>query len=160
MAGDALRALNNAHARETSHLSAADWAGLVAQAFAALAILSGSDAAPEGFVVALDQDADYASPNFVWFRERFERFVYVDRVVVAAAARGRGHARQLYGAVATVARAAGHARIVCEVNQRPPNPGSDAFHAALGFVPLATRALASDKTVRYLALDLALVGDR
>ena len=42
----------------------------------------------DAFLIALDQDADYDNPNFRWMRSRFERFVYVDRVVVAARARG------------------------------------------------------------------------
>ena len=50
----------------------------------------------DAFLLAFDQDADYDSPNFLWFRERYPRFVYVDRIVVAAAARGRGLARLLY----------------------------------------------------------------
>jgi uncharacterized protein len=33
-------------------------------------------------MLAFDQDADYDSPNFLWFRERLARFVYADRVVV------------------------------------------------------------------------------
>ncbi len=45
----------------------------------------------EALLLAFDQAADYDSPNFLWFRERFPRFVYVDRIVVAGEARGRGH---------------------------------------------------------------------
>jgi predicted GNAT superfamily acetyltransferase len=44
----------------------------------------------EAFIIALDQNAEYANPNFSWFRARYGRFVYVDRVVTAAAARGWG----------------------------------------------------------------------
>lgn len=43
-------------------------------------------------MLAMDQDADYASPNFQRFRARYPRFVYVDRIVVAQSARGRGYA--------------------------------------------------------------------
>ena len=50
----------------------------------------------DAFMLALDQDADYDSPNFLWFRDRYPRFVYVDRIVVATRARGRGLARLLY----------------------------------------------------------------
>jgi predicted GNAT superfamily acetyltransferase len=57
----------------------------------------------------------------------------------------------LFGA----ARAAGHERIVCEVNSDPPNPASEAFHKALGFAPVGEALLGNGKTVTYLALKLA-----
>ena len=50
---------------------------------------------------------------------------------------------------------AGHDRVVCEVNQNPPNPASDAFHAALGFVEVGTASVYDgSRTVRYLSRDL------
>ena len=86
-----LLALNNDHAAELSLLDEASFAQLVDTAFIALQT---EDAA--ALVIAFDQAGAYDSPNFLWFRERFERFVYVDRVVVSPAARGRGLARALY----------------------------------------------------------------
>jgi len=142
---DLLLALNNGHARETSVLDRDALGRLVAMAFRARRI-----GAADAFLIALDQDADYASPNFLWFRDRHARFVYVDRVVTAPAARGRGHARALYRDLFDAARTAGHDRVVCEVNTRPPNPGSDAFHARLGFVTVGAADLAGGKSVRYL----------
>ena len=99
----------------------------------------------------LDQAADYDSVNYLWFRERYPAFVYVDRVVVADSARGRGLARALYDDLFVAAKAAGHERIVCEVNSDPPNPASDRFHAALGFVTVGAAAIhGGKKTVTYL----------
>src|SRR5882672_5699801 len=49
--------------------------------------------------------------NFLWFRLRYPRFVYVDRIVVTAAARGRGHARRLYDELFRHALEAGHEHI-------------------------------------------------
>jgi hypothetical protein len=48
------------------------------------------------------------------------------------------------------ARAAGHERVVCEINFDPPNPGSDAFHAKLGFSEIGRATLANCKSLRYL----------
>jgi uncharacterized protein len=149
--GPALLALNNAHARELSWLEPARLAHLVEQAFLARRI---GDL--DAFLLAFDQDADYDSPNFRWFCARYPRFVYVDRIVVASSARGRGCARRLYGDLFEHAARAGHERVVCEVNSRPPNPGSDAFHAALGFVEVGSAAIhGGSKTVRYLSRTLA-----
>lgn len=144
--GLALLALNNAHAVELSWLEPGRLAHLVAEAFVARRV-----GVADALLLTFDQAADYDSPNFLWFRARYDRFVYVDRVVVADAARGRGLARRLYDALFDAARAAGHERIVCEVNAEPPNPASDAFHAALGFVPVGTAAIhGGKKTVTYL----------
>ena len=87
----AILALNNEHAAELSWLEPERLSFLLGEAFYARRV-----GALEAFIMTFDQDANYDSPNFLWFRERYQRFVYVDRVVVAGAARGRGHARRLY----------------------------------------------------------------
>jgi uncharacterized protein len=144
--GQALIALNNAHAQELSWLEPERLEHLVKQAFLARRIGN-----LDAFLLAFDQDARYDSPNFLWFRCRYPRFVYVDRIVVASSARGRGHARRLYLDLFEQAARAGHERVVCEVNSNPPNPESDAFHAALGFVEVGHASIHNDsKTVRYL----------
>ncbi|TIR91927.1 MAG: GNAT family N-acetyltransferase, partial [Mesorhizobium sp.] len=103
-------------------------------------------------IMCFDQDASYESPNFLWFRERYSRFVYVDRVVVAAEARGRGHARRLYEDLFEHVRRACHTIVTCEVNADPPNPTSDAFHAALGFGEVGDAVIhGGRKSVRYYA---------
>jgi uncharacterized protein len=147
--GRDLLALNNAHARELSWLEPDRLAHLVDTAFQASRI------GGEAFLLAFDQDADYDSWNFLWFRARHARFVYIDRVVVAPSARGRGHARRLYEVLFVKAANSGHDRVVCEVNSIPPNPVSDAFHAALGFNETGT-GVSPDraKTVRYLSYTL------
>jgi predicted GNAT superfamily acetyltransferase len=142
---DSLLALNNRSAVETSFLEPDRFAQMVAGAFAALHV---PDA--KALLVTFDQNADYDSPNFLWFQGRFARFVYIDRIVVDEAARGLGLARKLYEQLFDLARAAGHDLIACEVNSQPPNPGSDAFHAAMGFVEAGSASPAPGKTVRYL----------
>ena len=141
--------LNNAHAVELSLLDAAGLERLVAAAFAAERI-----GPADALLIAFDQDADYDSPNFLWFRDRYAQFVYVDRVVTAEPARGRGLAGRLYRDLIQRARDAGHDRIVCEVNSDPPNPGSEAFHRRFGFQPVGEARLANGKTVTYLAFDI------
>lgn len=142
---DGLLALNNRSAAETSFLDPARLEHMVAEAFAALHV---PDA--QALLIAFDERADYDSPNFRWFKDRLERFVYIDRIVVDERARGRGLARGLYGQLFDLARAAGHTVVACEVNAMPPNPGSDAFHASLGFVEAGNAALNPGKAVRYL----------
>lgn len=147
----AILALNNQHAAELSWLEPERLSVLLGEAFYARRI-----GALEAFILTFDQDAGYDSPNFLWFRERYASFVYVDRVAVAAAARGRGHARRLYADLFEHAVAAGHRLVTCEVNAEPPNPASDAFHAALGFAEVGTAVIhGGAKSVRYYARHLA-----
>ena len=142
----ALLTLNNAHAQELSWLEPERLDYLVREAFLARRIGN-----LDAFLLAFDQDARYDSPNFIWFRARYPRFVYVDRIVVAPLARGRGCARRLYADLFEHAVRAGHDRVVCEVNKMPPNAASDAFHAALGFVEVGTASVhGGSRTVRYL----------
>jgi predicted GNAT superfamily acetyltransferase len=149
----AILALNNDHAVELSWLDGARLRHLLKEAF--YARRAGHVAA---FLLAFDQGADYDSPNYLWFRERYRRFVYVDRIVVAPAMRKRGLANRLYEDLFLVAREAGHDRVVCEVNSHPPNPASDAFHEALGFAEVGRAAIhGGAKTVRYLACSLTSV---
>lgn len=139
-----LRALNNAFATETSYQSEDDWAQLVAQARFGYAVPPA-----DGFLIGMDQSADYHSPNFLWFKARFDSFAYIDRIVIAATAHGRGLGRALYERIFADAQAAGFERIVAEVNAVPPNPTSLAFHERLGFAAIGEQVFDGGKTVRY-----------
>jgi uncharacterized protein len=146
-----LLALNNRHPVEVGPpLSIGTFEGLIAMAFFAKGF-----AEPPAFLLVFDQDAPYENVNFKWFKTRYGRFVYIDRILVDAAARGQGCARNLYDDLFGVACAAGHKFVCAEVNSDPPNLASDAFHAALGFEIVGEAYLPDRrKTVRYLVRNL------
>lgn len=140
----------------TSALDAGRLARLLAGAsFAEVALDEGRAAA---FLIGFDEEADYDSPNFLWFRERLLRFAYVDRVVTAPWAQGRGLASALYRSFASHAIADGRDVLACEISLTPPNPGSDAFHARLGFTELGRGEPHPGKSVRYLVRPLPWSG--
>src|SRR5690349_11108384 len=87
-----LLALNNRHARETSLLDAGKLARMIEAA--RVATMAGPPGA--AFLLAFDQHADYDSANFLWFHERYDRFLYIDRVIVGEAYRRLGLGRLLY----------------------------------------------------------------
>lgn len=140
-----LIALNNDHAVELSLVTADSFRALLAEAWLALAPPDNA-----ALLLVFDQDAAIKGPNFDWYKARHARFLYVDRVAVAPAARGRGVARRLYEAAFAAGAAAGFDLIGCEVNLEPPNPASDAFHASLGFGEVGRARLPSGKQVHYL----------
>lgn len=147
---DTILALNALHETETSPLTHEKLIQMLAEAFYSATASGGRD----GYLICFDQDADYDSVNFLWFKTRYPRFVYIDRVVVAAHTRGQGIARRFYEGLFDQARAVGHTHIVCEINLTPANPGSLAFHAALGFVEVGQADLNSGKRVSYQAFML------
>jgi len=71
-------------------------------------------------------------------------------VAVALPFRGSGIGRELYRAAEAVARSGDQPWLCCEVNERPPNPGSMSFHAALGFERLHSMETRDGRKVALL----------
>lgn len=147
----AVLALNNAHQVETSFLDTLSYERLLDAAGFAAAVGS----SPDAFLIAFNEASRHDNDNLAWFRARHGRFFYVDRIVVAPHARGRGLARALYAALLDRAHAEARPLIGCEINLEPPNPGSDALHASLGFSEIGRRTLGDGKVIRYMRLSLA-----
>jgi predicted GNAT superfamily acetyltransferase len=123
-------ALNESALPHVNRISAGDLAAFAAQS--CYFRIAREDEKPTGFLLAFSQGASYHSPNFLWFRDRYPRFVYIDRIVVAPSSRREGIGCRLYADLEHAARA--HARVLtCEVNLDPPNPGSSVFHERFGF---------------------------
>jgi predicted GNAT superfamily acetyltransferase len=123
-------ALNESGLPHVNRISAGDLAEFAAQS--CYFRIAREDENPAGFLLAFSQRASYHSPNFLWFRDRYPRFVYIDRIVVAPSQRRLGVGRQLYADIERVASALAP-DLTCEVNLDPPNPGSFAFHERFGF---------------------------
>ena len=104
-----------------------------------VALVADDGDGPLGFLLGLAPGADYASENYRWFSAHRPGSLYVDRVVVAPPAHGRGLGQALYAATAHHAVGLGLTEVTCEVNLDPPNPASLAFHRRLGFVQVGTQ---------------------
>jgi predicted GNAT superfamily acetyltransferase len=131
----AVLAMNNAAVPAVPPATKEEIAELVTTASLAV-VAEDEPGAPIGFLLAMDPGVAYDSENYRWFADRSDSFVYVDRIVVADGQRGGGIGRALYGAAFERAREFGRAEVACEVNVRPANPESLAFHARLGFEKL------------------------
>jgi uncharacterized protein len=143
---DELLWLNNNSARETSLLTRETFDRMIAAARVATFIEPSA-----AFLLAFEHCDAYEGGHFLWFRRRLDRFLYVDRVVVAEDRRRHGLGRLLYADVFRLAERLGHTSVACEVNLLPPNPVSDRFHASLGFDELGRAAVdGGAKVVRYL----------
>ena len=86
------------------------------------------------FCITFAPDAPDAGTNHQWFAERYESFVYLDRIAIDSNHQNRGLGARLYQTVEQqLLDAAEHSLLCCEVNLEPPNPGSIRFHKRIGF---------------------------
>ncbi|MEX2324611.1 MAG: pyridoxamine 5'-phosphate oxidase [Nitriliruptoraceae bacterium] len=116
-----------------------------------VALVAEIDGTLAGFMVALGPHTDYDSVNYQFFVRRGSDFTYIDRVAVAPQFRRRGVASRLYAAVEAAARTRGRHELTCEVNLRPVNAPSLAFHLAREFGEVG-RQDTSGGSVRVLML--------
>ena len=94
-----------------------------------------------GFLVGLSQDAPHDSPNFLWFRERYPEFLYIDRIVVASTRRGAGVGRVFYGDVQSFAEVR-VARLAAEVFLASSSHPALLFHGSFGFREVGQQVMA------------------
>ena len=99
------------------------------------------------FLLAFREGVDYDSPNYRWFAQAYSRFLYVDRIVVSANARGRGFGVQLYDDIIEFADVSGIDRLTCEFDIDPPNPASAKFHQRFGFREVGRQRIGGKKEV-------------
>jgi predicted GNAT superfamily acetyltransferase len=97
------------------------------------------------FLLAFREGADYDSLNYGWFAERYDCFLYIDRIVVSASQQGNRLGAALYEDCFAFARRAGVATVTCEFDVHPPNEISRRFHARFGFREVGTQWVAGGK---------------
>ena len=110
------------------------------------------------FLLAMRDGAAYANDNFGWFSEHYPQFVYVDRIVVDAAASGLGVGRRLYENLFARSRAPGLGIAACEYNLVPPNPASKAFHDRFGFAEVGRQYVAGGS--KLVSLQISDITER
>ena len=149
----AILALNEAFVSVLSPLGGVRLARLHAQA--ALHRVIEQDGRIEAFLLVFREEADYDSPNYRWFAQRHARFLYVDRIVVAAGTQALGAGSRLYRDVYALALRDGVPLITCEFDIEPPNLASERFHARLGFREVGRQQPGGgSKTVSLQTLDV------
>ncbi len=125
----AIHAINEAGVPGVGRESAEKLAAITRES--CIALVAEVEGVVVGFCQVLPPGADYDSMNYAWFSERYDDFVYLDRVAIAPEHRGAGIGGLLYEEVERRARAPW---FTLEVNLRPRNDGSLRFHARRGFV--------------------------
>jgi predicted GNAT superfamily acetyltransferase len=142
--------LNAASVQELSPLDEPRLAYILALAHRSFVIEHDGEVA--AFALAIAPGTDYDSDNYRWFGERYERFLYLDRIAVDAAHRRHGFGAQLYNAMEQ--SAADFGRMVCDVNVEPRNDASLAFHTARGYRDVGRLRHGDVKTVALFVKEL------
>ena len=150
---DVICALNLA---EVQHTSPMDRDRLVVlDGLASWHRVASVDGEVRAFLLAMTSGAAYENDNFGWFARHVPSFVYVDRIVVSAQARGMRLGPLLYEDLFAYARQRGIPCVTCEYNIDPPNEPSRRFHDRFGFRELATQWVAHG--TKQVSLQVAAV---
>ena len=143
--------INNANTPGVSELTMAELQTDLKNSLHALAI-DNEHGKVCAFCITFAQDASDAGDNHRWFAERYESFVYLDRIAIDSDYRNRGLGVQLYQSVENMMlQSSEHSMLCCEVNLKPPNPGSLRFHHRIGFTEVGQQSFDTDYTVSLLA---------
>ena len=101
-----------------------------------------------GFVICFRENSEYKSPNYNYFQNKEDKFLYIDRVVIKESHRRRGAGSYLYEHLYDLVEKEG-IPLCCEVNIMPKNQISLNFHYKKGFKDDGEREF-KDHSVRYL----------
>lgn len=107
------------------------------------------DGKVEGFILAFREGGDYDSVNYKWFNERYDKFLYIDRVVISIEQQRKGLGEALYNWIFDHAEVD---KIAAEIDIKPPNPTSLAFHKNFGFKEVGQHSVAGGTKVVSLEI--------
>lgn len=101
---------------------------------AELLLIAEKNGEPVAFLIALREGVDsYDSENYRWFTEKYEKFLYIDRIVIDSPHRKEGVGRLMYQTVFERAEAANVPLVTAEIDTKPYNEESLLFHQKMGF---------------------------
>ncbi|MFM8870010.1 MAG: GNAT family N-acetyltransferase [Actinomycetota bacterium] len=104
-----------------------------------------------GFCMVLPPGTAYESPNYRYFCDRYDDFVYLDRVAFDSHHQGFGYGAALYR---EVERRTTAPLFTLEVNVKPPNEGSIRFHRREGFIEVDQQETRPGKIVSLMVKHL------
>ena len=146
--------INNANTPGVSELTLSELETDIANCLHALAI-DNEHGEVCAFCITFAPDAPDAGANHRWFADRFESFVYLDRIAIDPTYQNLGLGVLLYQSVEQqMIASAQHSLLCCEVNLEPPNPGSLHFHHRIGFIEVGQHSPQQNYRVSMLSKNL------
>ena len=132
---DTVLALNEYSVSVLSPLDKMDLTRLVAQS--SLHVVVEIEGNVVAFLLAIGPGSQYASINYQWFDKHYDRFLYVDRIVVHHANRAQRLGHRLYEYVTQWAIEQHYPMLCAEIDVQPPNLPSLQFHQKWGFASVS-----------------------
>jgi predicted GNAT superfamily acetyltransferase len=146
--------INNANTPAVSELTLSELETDIKNCLHALAI-DNEHGEVCAFCITFAPDAPDAGANHRWFADRFESFVYLDRIAIDPTYQNLGLGVLLYQSVEQqMIDSAQHSLLCCEVNLEPPNPGSLRFHHRIGFTEVGQLSPQQNYRVSMLSKNL------
>ncbi len=105
------------------------------------------------FLLVMPDNTSYDSLNYLWFKQNYAGFMYVDRIVVNADFAGQKLGSLLYQDLFSTAKNKGIKLITCEYNLQPMNKPSELFHQRFGFQQVDTQWL--ENNAKQVSLQVA-----
>ena len=105
-----------------------------------------------GFIFLMREGTTYQSENYKFISSKYDHFLYVDRIAIQSNYRRQGLAKKIYNKVIEDGKKL-ELDILCEVNTRPRNDISLAFHKKMGFKEIGTQDFQKNSVV-YLKRSL------
>ena len=102
-----------------------------------------------GFLNALLPSKDYTSEHYKWFNDRYESFIYVDRIIFNKSYQNQGYGTVFYDDLINSIENK-PLDIACEINTKPYNKQSIKFHKKYGFKEVGRKDINKEKSVIYM----------
>ena len=102
-----------------------------------------------GFLNALLPSKNYKSEHYKWFNNRYESFIYVDRIIFNKTYQNQGYGTVFYDDLINSIENK-PLDIACEINTIPYNKQSIRFHKKYGFKEVGRKDINSEKSVIYM----------
>lgn len=106
-----------------------------------------------GFQIALSPEADYDSPNFLWFKAHYPDFLYIDRIVIDSRFRRHGIGRVFYADVLSFAEVR-YPLLTSEVFIEPRDDVALVFFGTNGFLEVGQQRLPNGRRVSLMVKEM------
>ena len=86
-----------------------------------------------GFAIIMNSLSEYSSPNYLYFKKKYNDFMYIDRIAISEKYNRKGFGSLIYNELYNQSKNLG-IPLCCEVNTKPINQQSLDFHKKLEFL--------------------------